>query len=297
MVDICKFCKKFKIRTRIEQIWLILVHIIFFISALFQVFFVERLLLNLFIIGLIFLICFNIFNLSSNTNNIALGALFAIIITANIELAANNYKTNILWDGSWSIIDCENRNFEHKKGIYISLCGELTNVISMITQYFGKAFIFGRQTSLNDFNKVAEIYNLWQYKNTEPDFEKLDEDIAYEEFIKYCNAFVNTQNIIIAIQNLQNHINQYCPDFSVRSSLALLLQEMFHTKYYLYELNDFIKTCSLSDNAIEWQARLSRLRNFSQINTGALQNNVRNLIINLYLVYKSINEDYNFNKK
>lgn len=297
MADICKICKKFKIKTCIEKISLIFIHAVFFLGSLFKVFFIEHALLNLFTIGLIFLIQLNIFKLSDETNNIILGALFAIIITVNIELATINYKENLLWDGNWSILDFKNKNFEHKKGIYISLCGELTNVISMITQYFGKPFIFGRQTGLNDFDKIAEKYNLWRYKNTEPDFEKLDEQIAYKEFTKYCNAFANTQNIIIAIQNLQSHINQFCPNFSVKSSLALLLEEMFHTQYYLYELNDFLKTCSPNDDALAWKVRLSRLRNFSQINTGALENNIRNLVINLYLLYKSINEDFNFDKK
>ena len=292
-MDICKYCKKYNIHGIIERLCLLLYHIKTFFLALLFVIFKERLLLNIFVV-IIFLVSYNFWHLHSK--NLVDGALLAIIITANLERSANLYKENILWDGKWDIFYCEKRNFEHKRGVYISLYTELSHIIAMISNE-RKELHWGKIITFKDFHKI--VTEIWGYTipiNIEPDFNKLDVDIAYNRFTHFCHSFKNIDNSILSLQTLLNHLNTYCPNFNVKSTVAILLHELYNTKRYVMDLNQFISESSVYDDENKWIRRLSLLRNNQEINTGALDNNINNIIISLYIVYEAINEDFNIEK-
>lgn len=293
-MDICKYCKKWGFCKNMTRLALLMKHIWFFIVALISVIFKERLLLNVLVILLFVLL--QIFYPNGDSKNLIQGALLAIIITANLERSANHYKENILWDGDWEIWNWEKRNFEHKKGVYISLCTELSNIIAMIS-YNLKKYHDGPIFTSEDCRKV--ITQRLEYTlpiDIKPDFNRLDDQIAFERFERYRNAFRNVENTIFAIQGLLTHINAYCPDFNVKSTVAILVQELYNTKKYVFEVDKFIKASSVYDDALKWNLRLRLFRNNKNINTGTLENNVNNLVASIYEVYRAINKDLDFNK-
>ena len=99
------------------------------------------------------------------------------------------------------------------------------------------------------------------------------------------------------MQNIQTHLNSYCPKFNVKSTIGLLLNELFITSKNVQDLQVFIENSSPDDDAIMWQFRLRNLLEQKQINIDALNNNIRNLVIHLSLMYNDINNDYDFSKR
>ena len=292
-MNICKYCKRWGIHKNMTRLVLLLKHIGFFIVALLNVVFKERLLLNI-VVLLIFIGTKEYYPLNKE---LIYGALFAILITANLERSANRYKENIIWDGDWEIWNWENRNFEHKKGVYISLCSELTNIMTMISNDFRIVFQQGTIFTLQQFEKI--VVNNWGYTlpiEIRPDFNTLNETTAFERFNRFRNSFANIEDVIFSIQGLLNHINSYCPDFNVKSTVAILLQELYNTKRFVNELNGFIAKSSPNDDSLKWHIRLSLFRDNKRINTGALDNNINNLVISLYTIYEAINCDLDFSK-
>lgn len=292
-MDICKYCRKWGILTNMTRLALLLKHIGFFIAALLNVVFKERLLLNI-VVLLIFIGVKEYYPLNKE---LIYGALFAILITANLERSANRYKENILWDGDWEIWNWKNRNFEHKKGVYISLCTELTNIMTMISNDFRIVFRQGTIFTLQSFENIA--INNWGYTlpiDISPDFNTLNETTAFARFVRFVNSFKNIENVIFSIQGLLTHINTYCPVFNVKSTVATLLQEMYNTKRFVVELQRFVNQSSPDDDALRWHMRLRYFSENIRINTGTLDNNINNLVACLYTVYEAINKDLDFNK-
>lgn len=293
-IDICKICKRLKIYTNITRFMLILKHLIFFIRAFVQVVFKDRLFLNLLVLLMFFLI--NISKIQEPTSSFIYGALFSILVTANLESSANLYKKEIIWDGDSAIIEYEKYNFEHKKGIYISLCGCLSDIIAMIVNYFGEPYREGRLTSIKHFNDAAERYRLWRLEAFQPNFNRIDELHSYNAFVHYVRVFRKIDVIILSMQNIQSHLNSYCPQLNVKCTMGLLLNELFISSSNIKDLQIFIEDSSPEDDNITWRIRLNELLEQRQINIDALNNNIRNLVIHLSLMYKDINNDYDFDK-
>ena len=292
-MNVCKYCKKYGVCSLMTKLGLIGKHIVFFIRALFCVFFGETLLLNIAVV-ILFLITSK-FN--SNSNNLLYGAYLGILVTMNLQLAAEKYRKEILWDGDWKILGYRKYNFEHKKDIYISLCGCLSDIIAMIVNYFGEPYRDGRLMSVEHFNSTAQKYNLWQLESFHPNFNHIDKIHSYNVFVNYIRFFEKIDETIFSIQNIQTHLNSYCPKFNVKSSIALLLNELFITSSKVKDLKIFIENSSVNDDALKWYFRLKELLEQKQINIDALNNNVRNLVIHLSLIYNDINNDYNFENK
>lgn len=295
MKEICKYCKDLGVCNNITRSALLIKHIKFFIIALFKGFFKERLFLNI----LVIVLCVGIYFLNCPTNikYLLFGALVSILITSNLEKSTDNYKKNIIWDGDWTIWDWKNKNFEHKKSIYFSLFSELTNIIIMISKDLNKTYKGGTVLTSKNVKNIITID--WGYQlpiNIKPDFNKLEENDAYDKFTRYIYSFSNIENVILSIQGLLLHFNEYCPNFNVKSTIPLLLQELYRTRRILADLKKFVNESSVYDDARKWNKRLQQFRDISRINTGALENNVNNLVIDLYTVYEAATKDYNFEK-
>lgn len=295
-MNVCKYCKKYGVCSLMTKLGLIGKHIIFFIKALFCTLFRENFLLN---ITVVILYLVTQFYLAKYLDNIDLlyGAYLGILVTANLQLANDKYRKEILWDGDWRILNNEKFNFEHKRDVYICLCGELSDIISMIINYLGEPYRSGRVMSVSDFNKVTEIYRLNSFEQWSPDFNYIDEIDSYGRFYAYVNSFSQINEVISSLQNIQTHLNSYCPKFNVKSSIALLLNELFITSSKVKDLKIFINNSSVNDDALKWHFRLRELLEQKQINIDALKNNVRNLVIHLSLIYNDINNDYDFENK
>ena len=292
---VCKYCKKFKIVDTIYIICLIIKHIAFFIRAFLYTLIMENLILTAIVIILIILTKF-ILTKFLNDVDLLYGAYLGILITANLQMANDLYRKDISWDGDWKIFTSEKYNFEHKKGIYISLCGVLSDIVAMITNNFGEPYRSGRIITIKDYTSEQKKYNLNRLENFIPNFNKIDEIGSYEAFTRYVKSFYKIDNVISSLQNIQNHLNIYCPSFNVKSTMALLLNELFVTLSYNQELSKFIKNTSVYDDADKWKNKLMELLSQKQINIDALNNNVKNLITCLSLIYKDINNDCNLKK-
>lgn len=292
-MNICKYCKKYKIYDNMTRFGLCLKHLKFFIAALVLIIFKERLLLNIIVILIFAILYFS--NLQTN-KNLIYGALIAVLIIANFEASADLFKKNILWDGDWKIWNWENKNFEHKRGIYTSLCGEFSNVISMIVNFFEEPYRGGRITTSDEFHNTANNHNLWRFQNFHPNYNIIDEIHSYQDFVRYVQSFSRINKIIVSIQNLQTHINNYCPSFAVKSSIAILLNELFISSYIVSELKVFIKNSKVEDDSLRWQFRLRELLEQKMISPDIMNNNIKNLVISLSLLYEYINNDYNFRR-
>ena len=144
-------------------------HFVYFFKALIETIFLEKGLLNL-IVLLLWFATYYFFKASETDLNLIYGAYLAILITANLQTTADRCRNFILWDGNWRIIKNEEYNFEHKKSIYISLFGELSNIISMIVNFFGVPYRDGRIMSVTDFDNIAERYDLWRFENKKTNF-------------------------------------------------------------------------------------------------------------------------------
>lgn len=294
-MNICKYCKKWKICSFMTILALILKHIVFFIKAVIEIVFKENILLN---ITVIILYIITALYLSKFINvELLYGAYLGILITANLQLTAEKYRKEILWDGDWKILENDKYNFEHKKDIYICLCGCLSDIVGMIVNYNQEPYQDGRLMSVEHFDDAARRYRLWRFENFHPNFNSIDEINSYNTFERFVRAFRRINTIISSIQNLQTHINSYCPKFNVKSTIGLLLNELFISAKFVQDLQVFIENSSPDDDAIMWQVRLRILLEQRQINIDALNNNIRNLVIHLSLMYNDINNDFDFRKE
>ena len=296
-MNVCKYCKKYGVCSIMTKLGLITKHIVFFIKALFSIFFKENLLLNT-TVTILFFITIKINSSIGYLEciNLLYGSYLGILVTMNLQLATEQYRKEIIWDGDWKIIEYEKYNFEHKKDIYICLSGCLSDIIAMIVNYFGEPYREGRLMSLEHFNNASRRYSLWRLEQFHPDFNRIDELNSYNAFMDYVRVFRKIDAIIFAMQNIQTHLNSYCPQFNVKCTIGLLLNELFITSSNVKDLQIFIEESSPNDDAIIWKIRLKELLEQHQINIDALNNNVRNLVIQLSLMYNDINKDYDFSK-
>lgn len=167
----------------------------------------------------------------------------------------------------------------------------------MIINYFGEPYRHGRIISVIDFNNIARSYQLWRLEQFHPNFNGIDELHSYEIFVRYIRVFEEIDSTIFSIQNIQTHLNSYCPNFNVKSTIGLLLNELFITSSKVKVLQMFVKNSSPNDDALTWHLRLRELLEQRQINIDILNNNIRNLVIHLSLMYNDINNDYNFSNQ
>lgn len=243
-MNVCKYCKKYKVHNFIAKLGLIIKHIVFFIKAVLETFFKENILLNITVIFFYLITNFYISNIKFIDVKLLYGAYLGILVTMNLQFASEKYRKEILWDGDWKIIGHEKYNFEHKKDIYISLCGCLSDIIAMIINYFGEPYRHGRIISVIDFNNIARSYQLWRLEQFHPNFNGIDELHSYEIFVRYIRVFEEIDSTIFSIQNIQTHLNSYCPNFNVKSTIGLLLNELFITSSKVKVLQMFVKNSS-----------------------------------------------------
>ena len=290
-----KYIDKFYLDKFINPIFLLIKHILFFLKALITVL-SENIIVNIIILSFYTYVYLHT-NINDNIRYMLYGAIFSILLTLNIITAGEKYRKEIIWDGDIRIIDSENYNFEHKIDAYYMLSRNLTRIISMIITYFDRSFAWGIITSYKDFNQTAEHFSLWRYEKTIFDLDYIDEMNSYEIFSKFVNSFNEIEEVITSLQSIQRQINTFCPYEYIKASLALLLNELLIIRYHVISLRKFIPECSVDDSAERWKLKLLGLYHYKTINSSIIQNNIRNLVQNLSVMYKDINKDYNFSKR
>lgn len=296
-MNICKYCNKYGVCKFMTKLGLICKHICFFIRAMLDVFFKERIILNITVIILFIITKIYLVKFIGIHTSLLYGTYLGILVSANLQVAADKYRKEILWDGDWKIIQNNEYNFEHKKDVYISLCGCLSDIIAMIVNYFNEPYRYGRIMSVNNFNDVSRIYRLRRFEEIHPNFDSIDEINSYQTFVQFVNSFLRVNEVIFSLQCIQTHLNIYCPSFNVKSTMGLLLNELFITSSKVKDLQIFIQNSSPADDALRWYFRLRELLEQKQINIDGLNNNIRNIIIHLSLLYNDINKDYDFDKQ
>ena len=121
-MDICNYCKKYRIHKNITRLGLLIKHIVFFCYSLLCVF-RDNFLVNVITILLVIL-NYSLkylslpswcnFILNDSVTYLIYGTLLSVLASVNLIDAAKKYRAEILWDGDISIFNWDKYNGNHK---------------------------------------------------------------------------------------------------------------------------------------------------------------------------------------